>query len=197
VAAKAGRGALAALLLASCWGGGSGRVTSFDPATVVGDLSDGDFHRLCAQIDGWSERQFSSPEFKRQQCEIDAALEIRVTREGLAQDFATECRQTAQACAAATRDSSNLTPRCERGPARCPKTIEDLERCLTDRGYNLYGVFLSAPMCDDICRSFDPTTLDATSCAELTAACPGYAFTSRPAFPRLEEGVPENCTAPP
>jgi hypothetical protein len=185
------------LAVVACCSGGSGRVSSFDQDTVVGDLGEADFRKLCAEIDHWSEGQFGSPEFKREQCEIDAALGIRLTREGLAQNFAAECRQTAQACFEVARGMSNLTPRCARGPARCPKTIEDLERCLTDRAYNLYGVFLTAPMCDDICRTFDPFTLEAASCAAFMAACPGYQFTSRPSFPLLEAGVPDNCAPPP
>jgi hypothetical protein len=184
---------LAAGAVAACWNGGSGRVSSFDPGAVVGDLGDADFHRLCREIDQWSVGRFGSAEFKRQQCEIDSALRIRLSREGLAQDFVLECRQSAQACAESTRAMSNLVFECGRGPARCAKTVEDLERCLTDRAYNLYGVFLTAPMCDDICRTFDPYTLDAMSCAEWRAACPGYLFTSRPSFPLLEEGVPGNC----
>jgi hypothetical protein len=183
----------AGLAVAACWGGGSGRVSSFDSETVVGDLGEDDFRKLCSEIDRWSEGQFGSAEFKREQCEIDAALVIRSTREGQAQLLAPECRQAARSCEEATRGMSNLTLRCARGPERCAKTIEDLERCLTDRAYNLYGVFLTAPMCDDICRTFDPFTLDAASCAEFAAACPGYLFTSRPSFPLLEAGVPNNC----
>jgi hypothetical protein len=37
--------------------------------------------------------------------------------------------------------------------SRCQATADDLEQCLTDLHYNLYGVFLTAPMCDDICRA--------------------------------------------
>jgi hypothetical protein len=183
--------------LAGCWSGGNGRVSSFAPEVVVGDLSDDDFHRLCGEIDRWSERQFSSREFKREQCEIDAALSIRLTREGPAQSFAGECRQASQACQQAALGKSNLVLRCARGPDRCPKTIRDLEQCLTDRAYNLYGLFLTAPMCDDICRPFDPRTLDATSCVAFAIACPGYLFTGRPSFPLLEEGAPDNCRARP
>jgi hypothetical protein len=171
-------------------------VTSFDRGAVVGDLSDGDFHKLCQQIDGWSEGSYGSAEFKRQQCEIESALSVRLTRAGYAADYTAQCRQDAQACSDATRGKSNLTLRCVRGPERCARTVEDLELCLTDRSYNLYSLFLTAPMCDDICRVFDRLSLDATSCVAFEKACPGWLFTSRPAFPLLEQGVPLCGAAP-
>jgi len=194
---RAHAGIAVSLAVAGCWGGGSGRVSSLAPEVVVGDLGEGDFQKLCGEIDRWSEGQYGSSEFKRWQCEIDAALSIRLTREGPAQSFAGECRQASLACQQARQGKSNLVLRCVRGPERCAKTVRDLEQCLTDRAYNLYGLFLTAPMCDDICRPFDPRTLDATSCAAFAIACPGYLFTSRPTFPLLEEGAPDNCRAAP
>jgi hypothetical protein len=82
---------------------------------------------------------------------------------------------------------------CHRGESRCPATVDDLEQCLTDLHYNLYGVFLTAPMCDDICRTFDPSALDAASCRRFRASCPGTMFSCPPAFPQLAEGVPDDC----
>jgi hypothetical protein len=186
----AGLAIVSALTATTCWGGGDGEVTSFGRDVVIGDLGEADFARLCREVDDWSDRSYGSAEFKREQCQIDAALEIRLTRSGSASDFVEQCQQDAQACYDARKGASNVTHRCQRGPARCARTVEALELCLTDRSYNLFGLFLSAPMCDDICRRFDRLTLDAASCVQFENDCPGWLFTSRPAFPLLEAGVP-------
>jgi hypothetical protein len=186
-----------ALTATTCWGGGSGEVTSFDRDTVLGDLGDADFQKLCHEVDAWSDKSYGNAEFKSEQCQIDAALAIRRTESGNASDFAEQCQRDAEACYQARKKESNLTHRCARGPARCDRTVEALERCLTDRGYNLYGLFLTAPMCDDICRPFDRLTLDAASCAQFEHDCPGWLFTSRPPFPMLEAGAPPCSALPP
>lgn len=170
---------------ATCWGGGSGKITTLDDRTVVGDLSDGDFRILCTQIDGWNDAQFGSAEFRRQHCEIDVAVESR----NLGQPpVRAACQAQAAACQAARRGQPSFERRCARGPARCALTVGELERCLFDLSYNMYFLLLTAPMCDDICRTVDPLSVDAASCATVRATCPDLAFT-RPRFPALEEAV--------
>jgi hypothetical protein len=182
---------------ASCWkGGDADQVTSLGRGEIIGDLDDTRFEKLCRDVDHWSAGQFGSDEFKRWQCEIDAALTIRETRSGLVTDFIPQCKHDAQACYDARRALPNEVPRCHRGPARCTLTVDDLEQCLNDLAYNLYGALATAPMCDDICRSFDPSTLDARSCRAFRHACPGWQFTGPPEFPLLEQGVPDNCSDP-
>jgi hypothetical protein len=189
--------AMVSLLTATaCWGGGSGEVTSFDRDTVLGDLGEADFGKLCRQIDDWSDRSYGNAEFKFEQCQIETALAIRLTRSGNVSDFFEQCKQDAEACYQARKGAPNLTHRCVRGPAHCARTVEALERCLTDRSYDLYTVFLGAPMCDDICRVFPRLKEDSASCVQFENDCPGWLFTSRPGFPLLESPVPR-CGATP
>ena len=188
--------ALAALAAFGCWKGGNQEISSLDGHLVIGDLDEARFEQLCAEVDHWSAGAFGSDEFKRWQCEIDAALTIRMTQSGAVADFVDQCKHDAMTCFEARRMLTNLMPRCHRGEVRCQATVGDLEQCLTDLHYNLYGVFLTAPMCDDICRSFDPRTLGAASCRAFRAACPGTMFSGPPSFPLLEEGVPDNCRPP-
>jgi hypothetical protein len=84
-------------------------------------------------------------------------------------------------------------PQCQRGSGPCPLKVGELEQCLSDLAYNMLGLFLTAPMCDDICRNADPLTLDAASCANVRAACPGFLFT-RPSFGWLQSA--SRCGSP-
>jgi hypothetical protein len=192
---RSARSLATTLLIIGCWHGGSGEISSLDGKQVIGDAPEDRFETLCAEVDRWSVGAFGSDEFKRWQCEIDAALNIRLNRSGLVSDYIPECKHDAMTCYEARRMLTNLVPRCHRGPDRCTATVNDLEQCLTDLHYNLYGALWTAPMCDDICRTFDPSTLDAASCRAFRSACPGYMFTGPPEFPLLEEGVPDNCQA--
>jgi len=175
-----------ALALASCWGGGEGggRVSALDGKTVVGGLDDRGLVSLCNEIDLWSQRQYGSAAFKRNQCEIKTAVALRTLLPAPA-GARDACRTQATACEGAVRGQPSFTPVCQRWTGPCPLTVAELEQCLTDLAYNMYGLFLTAPMCDDICRDVNPLTLDAASCATVRASCLGFGFT-RPSFPELE-----------
>lgn len=168
-------------LIAGCLGGGSGEITSFDPGTVVGALSENDFGRLCAQIDAWNDRQFGSAAFRRQQCEIEVVVAARSGHQVLTKS---ECQAWASSCEVGGKERPTIPRRCLRGRPGCAATVGEVEQCLADLAYNMYGLLLTAPMCDDPCRDVNPLTVDAASCATVRATCPELDLT-RPHFEHL------------
>jgi len=178
------RRALVAVAVLGCWGGGSQRISSLGGDTRLETLSDAQLASLCGEIDGWSTRQYGSAAFRRDVCEVQAAVDLRLM-DLPAGGRQSECRAAATACEPVGPRQFGVATRCQRWTGACPLTVNELEQCLTDLAYNMYGFFLSAPMCDDICREVDPLSLDAASCATVRATCPGFMFT-RPQFPGLE-----------
>jgi hypothetical protein len=177
---------IASAALAGCWNGGQGTpITSIDSATVIGDLDDAGFLRLCHDIDHWNESEFGSAQFRSSLCEMEAATALRRQLTSPATEQ-TACRQMALACESSRQGMPNIAPRCHRGPTRCALKVADLERCLDDLSYDINLVLCSAPMCDDICGIVDGRAADPPSCADVEAACPDLQFT-RPSFEWLEE----------
>jgi hypothetical protein len=169
--------------LAGCWGGGGGvPITARDEKTVVGTLDEASLLGLCSDIDRWSTTQYGSKDFSHYACEVNAAAALR-TMVGLPPDLRVPCRARASACEA-SGGSGRVSPRCGRWTGSCSATIGQVEQCLTDLSYNMYLLFTTAPMCDGVCRDVDPLTVDASSCAIVRAACPGFVFT-RPDFTDL------------
>lgn len=181
---------LLALAWLGCWGGGegTGRVSALDGKTVVGSLDERGLQALCAEIDHWNEANFGSAAFRRNQCEIRAAVALR-NGQPFTGDAQAACRASATSCEVMGRDQPSIMPRCQRWTGPCPLTVAELEQCLTDLAYNLFGLLVSAPACDDICADVHPLTLDAASCANVRAGCLGFAFT-RPDFQDLEQVPP-------
>jgi hypothetical protein len=180
-----------AAALPGCWKGGGGTpVTSLDSKSVIGDLDDGQFMRLCRDIDHWNQAEFGSAKFHAALCEIETAATLR--QQGASPAGARDtCHTMASQCESARAGMPSFPPQCQRGPERCALTVGDVETCLIDLSYDMNAVLCSAPVCDDLCGFVNERDVQPASCAAVRSACPGLRFT-RPSFEWLLQLDP--CT---